>query len=48
MEVYIQANKQMSYLYIGVKVVGYMVRYIVVPVLVADPRATVILLTQKR
>ena len=29
----------------AVKVVGYMVRYILVPVLVADPRATVILLT---
>ena len=45
MEVYIQTNKQMSYLYIGVRVVGYMIRYILVPVLVADPRATVLLLT---
>ena len=45
MGVYIQVNKQMSYLYIGVRVVGYMIRYILVPVLIADPRATVILLT---
>ena len=44
-EVYIQTNKQMSYLYIGVRVVGYMIRYILVPVLIADPRATVLLLT---
>ena len=36
----------MSYIYMAVKVVGYMIRYyILVPVLVADPRATVVLLT---
>ena len=34
----------MSYLYIGVKMVGYMIRYILVPVLIADPQATVVLL----
>ena len=42
--VYIQVNKQMSYLYMAVRVVGYMIRYILVPVLIADPRATMVLL----
>ena len=35
----------MSYLYMAVKMIGYMVRYILVPVLIADPPATVVLLT---
>ena len=35
----------MSYLYMVVRVVGYMIRYILVPVLIADPpRATMVLL----
>ena len=42
--VYINIHKQMSYLYVAVKVVGYMIRYILVPVLIADPRATMVLL----
>ena len=44
MEVYIQVNKQMSYMYMAVRMVGYMIRYILVPVLIADPQATVVLL----
>ena len=31
MEVYIQHNKQMSYMYTVVKMIGYVIRYIVVP-----------------
>ena len=45
MGVYINLHKQMSFMYMTVRVVGYMIRYILVPVLIADPRATVILLT---
>ena len=33
MEVYIQVNKQMSYMYMVVRMIGYMIRYIVVPLL---------------